>query len=140
MFSVPVREVMSREPLLLATPHSTVSEAARRMADGKASAIVVIDHSAVVGIFTGRDAVTRVLAAGSDPQTTCLAAVMTAAPLTTAPDSSFGHALNVMQTHGIRHLPVLENGIAVGMVSSRNALDPELEEFVSETHRREGFR
>jgi predicted transcriptional regulator len=45
-----------------------------------------------------------------------------------------------MQEHGIRHLPVLENGVAVGIVSSRNALDPEMEEFVSETHRREGFR
>ena len=52
-------------------------------------------------------------------------------------DKSFGYALLVMHNNGFRHLPVVENGKTVGIVSARNALDPDLEEFVSESRRRE---
>jgi predicted transcriptional regulator len=62
---------------------------------------------------------------------------MSKAPTTIHPDKSFGYALLVMHNNGFRHLPVVENGKTVGIVSARNALDPELEEFVSESRRRE---
>jgi len=45
----------------------------------------------------------------------------------------------VMQEHGFRHLPVVQNGKPVGIVSSRSAMDPQLEEFVFEEHRRRHF-
>ena len=57
--------------------------------------------------------------------------------MTVTPDKSFGYALIVMHDNGFRHLPVVENGKLIGIVSARNALDPELEEFVSESRRRE---
>jgi predicted transcriptional regulator len=62
---------------------------------------------------------------------------MSKAPTTIHPDKSFGYALLVMHENGFRHLPVVESGKLVGIVSARNALDPELEEFVSESRRRE---
>jgi CBS domain-containing protein len=62
--------------------------------------------------------------------------VMTAHPQTITPDKPFGHALLMMHEAGFRHVPVVENGKPVGMVSARDALAPELQEFDSELERR----
>jgi len=137
MFSQPVRTVMERKKLLTAPPETTVSKAVELMARRKVGAIVVVEHQRLVGIFTERDAVFGVIARGRDPQTTRLADVMTTAPQTVDPDKSFGYALILMHENGFRHLPVIENGKIIGIVSARNALDPDLEEFVSESRRRE---
>ena len=140
MFSERIATVMQHEKLLMAGPRCTVYEAAQRMACGNVDAVVVVEHDTVVGIFTERDAVFRVLAAGRDPQTTELAEVMTASPVTVGPDNTFGYALQLMHQRGFRHIPVVESGKPVGIVSSRDALDPEMEQFNSEVQRRQGIR
>lgn len=140
MFSQPVKYVMERENLLIAPPSTTVGEAARLMAQRKVGAVLVVDHDKLVGIFTERDAVFRVIAQDRDARTARLADVMTPSPKTISPDKSFGYALLVMHENGFRHLPVLESGKLVGVVSARNALDPDLEEFVAEARRREHIR
>jgi CBS domain-containing protein len=114
----------------------TVREAAKQMARRKVGAILVVEHESLVGIFTERDAVFRVIAQDRDSRAARLADVMTPSPKTVTPDKSFGYALLLMHENGFRHLPVLENGKLVGIVSARNALDPDLEEFVSEAQRR----
>ena len=136
MFSQPIRDVMEQKKLLTAPPETTVSKAAKLMAKSNVGAVMVVDERRLVGIFTKRDAVFRVIARGLDSQTTRLANVMTTAPITVAPDKSFGYALLIMHENGFRHLPVLESGQLIGVVSARNALDPDLEEFVSESQRR----
>lgn len=136
MFSQRIRSVMERKKILTAPPETTVSKAAKLMADKNVGAVMVVEHEHLVGIFTERDAVFRVIARGRDAQTTPLAEVMTAAPQTADPDKSFGYALLMMHENGFRHVPVVENGKPIGIVSSRNALDPEMEEFVSEAQRR----
>ncbi|MDP1538032.1 MAG: CBS domain-containing protein [Burkholderiales bacterium] len=128
---------MEQEKLLTAPPQTTVSQAARLMARRKVGAVMVVENQKLVGIFTERDAVFRVIAQGRDAQTTALAEVMTAAPQTVDPDKSFGYALLVMHEHGFRHLPVIEDDELIGIVSARNAMDPDLEEFVAEAKRRE---
>ena len=140
MFSQRIRQVMQHEQLLTAAPETTVSEASRLMAGRKLSAVVVVEQDAVVGIFTERDAVFRVVAQDRDPRSTTLAQVMTARPLTLDPDKTFGHALALMHEHGIRHVPVVEHDRAVGIVTARDALDPDLEEFVVEAQRRQSLR
>jgi CBS domain-containing protein len=127
---------MKRRKLLLASPQTTVSEASSRMASKSVGAVLVVESGNLVGIFTERDVVFRVIAKGRDPRATLLADVMTAAPKTVDPEQSYGYALLIMQQHGFRHVPVIENGKPVGIVSSRNALDPEMEEFISEASRR----
>lgn len=139
MFSERVRHMMARDPLLIVTPHSTVAQAARLLAASEFGAVVV-DQEACVGIFTEHEAVARVLAPGWDPGATELVDVMTRTPVTISPDRTFGYALRLMQEHHVRHLPVVENGRAVGIVCSRDAMDPELEEFICEAQRREVFR
>ena len=136
MFSHRVRDVMERKKLLTAPPEITVSEAAKLMAYRKVGAVMIVDRESLVGIFTERDVVTRVIARDCDVRTTRLADVMTAEPQTIDPDKSFGYALLMMQENGFRHVPVVENGKVIGIVSVRNALDPELEEFVAESQRR----
>lgn len=136
MFSQRIRSVMERKKILTAPPETTVSKAAELMADKNVGAVMVVEHERLVGIFTERDAVFRVIARGRDAQTTPLADVMTTAPQTADPDKSFGYALLMMHENGFRHVPVIENGKPIGIVSSRNALDPEMEEFVSEAQRR----
>ena len=136
MFSQRVRTVMERKKLLTAPPETTVSKAAELMARRKVGAVMVVEQQSLVGIFTERDAVFRVVARGRDARTTRLADVMTTAPQTVDPDKSFGYALLLMHEKGFRHMPVVENGKLIGIVSARNALDPDLEEFVSESERR----
>ena len=114
MFSQCIRHVMEREKMLTAGPQTTVGEAAKLMADSGVSAIVVVEDEGLVGIFTERDAVFRVIAQERDARTTRLADVMTSAPITVGPDRSFGYALQLMHENGFRHVPVVENGKPVG--------------------------
>ncbi len=126
--------------MLTAPPETTVSKAAKLMANKNVGAVMVVEKERLVGIFTERDAVFRVIARGLDVHTTRLADVMTTKPRTVDPDKTFGYALLMMHENRFRHVPVIENGKPVGIVSARYALDPEMEEFVSEVQRREHIR
>ena len=139
MFSQRIKEVMQSEQLLTASPDTTVRQAAGQMSARGLSAVVVVDDNRLLGIFTERDAVLRVIAADRDPSTTTLAQVMTEQPVTVEPSKTFGYALALMHEKGIRHVPVVDNGRPVGIVSARDALDPELEEFVCEERRRQQY-
>jgi CBS domain-containing protein len=140
MFGLPIRSVMEPRKLVVAPPQASVWEAARLMMDAQVGAVLVVSEGRLVGIFTERDAVYRVMAAQRDPRATPLAEVMTPRPKTLAPEASFGRALLLMHEKGFRHVPVVEAGRLVGVVSARHALDPELEEFAAEARRREHLR
>ena len=136
MFYQTVRTLMDPRKLILVPGSMTVREAAKLMKSKRYGAVLVTEGDDLLGIFTERDAIFRVIAVGLDPETTPLADVMTKEPKTITPDKTFGHAMLMMHEGGFRHVPVVEDGKLVGMVSSRNALDPDLEEFVFEEHRR----
>jgi CBS domain-containing protein len=140
MFARTVRSALRRRNLLKASPQTFVARAAQLMAAKNVGAILVVDDGDLVGIITERDVVFRVVARGLDPQTTMVAAVMTRSPVTIAPDQPLGVALTLMHEKGFRHLPVVEHGKPIGVVSARSAMDPDLEEFASEAHRREYFQ
>jgi len=139
MFSHRVKEVMDRKKLVKASPATTVRKAAKLMTTRHVGAVLVVEDGKLLGIFTERDALNRVIAAGLDPDRTRVSEVMTANPRTIAPETLFGEALYIMWQQGFRHLPVIADGTPVGIVSSRSAMDPELEEFASETARRKHF-
>jgi CBS domain-containing protein len=139
MFSQPVKSVMQRRMILKAAPETVVSQAARLMANKNVGAVMVVADGRLVGIFTERDIVCRVVARGLDPQTTRLVDVMTPEPETVESDKPFGYALLRMHERGFRHLPVTRGGKLVGIISARSAMDPSLEEFVSEARRRKHY-
>ena len=139
MYEQPIGALLDRRKLLIAAPATRVDEAAKLMAKRKASAVLIVLRGRVAGIFTERDAVHRVIARRRDPRATTLAEVMTRKPRTVSPNETFGYAMLLMHKYGFRHLPVVENRVPVGVISARNALDPELEEFVAEAERRENI-
>ena len=98
---------------------------------------MVVDDDRLVGIFTERDALFRVLAMDKDPKVTRVGTVMTKKPRTIGPDRPLGHALHLMYEGGFRHVPVVEHGHPVGMVSTLDALGPELAQFQDELDDRE---
>lgn len=140
MFDQPIRSIMERKKFLTAPPETTVSNAAKLMAERNVGAVLVVANEHLLGIFTERDAVFRVIAKGRDANTTSLTEVMTLEPKTLDPGKTYGHALLLMQENGFRHVPVVESGRPVGVISSRNAMDPDLEEYVFEARRREHLR
>jgi CBS domain-containing protein len=136
MFSTPVKEIMDKRKLLLADPMTNVRKAAESMARRGVGAALVVDAGKLVGIFTERDIVFRVVAHGLDTSKTTLGEVMTRDPKTISPEKTYGVAMLLMHENRFRHLPVVEDDAPIGIVSARSALDPDLEEFVFEEHRR----
>jgi CBS domain-containing protein len=120
--SMNVRSLISQRPLLKATPDTTVARAAKLMGLKRVGAIAIVQDQKLVGIFTDRDALVRVIAQDRDPQTTPLREVMTREPRTIGPDEPVESALTVMQRDGLRHLPVVENAELIGIFSSSDDL------------------
>ena len=109
--------VFDQKPLTL-PPTATVKEACQAMRDCRAGSVLVTEaDGTLVGIFTGRDAVCRVLAVAADATATRLADVMTANPATMSPSHTAIDALRLMWDRGFRHVPFLKAGKVVGVVS-----------------------
>ena len=121
-----LRSIVAEQPPATAEKTATVLDAALVMKERGKGALLVVDGTRCIGIFTERDALFRVVAAGRDPRTTPLADVMTPHPLTMHPDEPFLKALRTMHEHGFRHIPVVEHGRPLGIVSTRDALDEDL--------------
>ncbi len=121
-----LRTIVARQAAVTANRSLSVAEAARTMKARNVGALMVVDGTRLVGIFTERDALFRVLAEGRDPQKTGLGEVMTAQPSTIHPDAPVIEALRMMHRGRFRHLPVVEFDRPLGMVSVRDALDDDL--------------
>ncbi len=135
-----VRSIVAGQAPLTTSRTATVLEAALLMKKHGKGALLVVDGTKLVGIFTERDALFRVTATGRDPTATHLADVMTPQPQTIHPDEPFVRALRVMHKGGFRHLPVVEHGRPLGVVSARDALDGDLYELQVDLEQREEVR
>jgi len=128
-----LRQVVDGQTVISALADTTVRAAAVTMAQNNIGAILVVDDQGrLTGLFTERDVLNRVVARDLDPDKTPLSAVMTANLQTATPDKPLAHALHMMFEGGFRHVPVVENGKPVGMVSARNALGLEIHQFEQE--------
>jgi CBS domain-containing protein len=128
----PVRSIIEDQEPVMASADMTVAAAARVMKERRVGALLITHKGRLAGIFTERDALFRVIAAGRDPEETRVAEVMTANPRTIAPDRPFAHALHLMYEGEFRHVPVVEDGRPLGMVSARDALEPDLRQFIAD--------
>jgi len=135
-----IRTIIEDQEALIAPARMTVSEAARLMKQNKFGAVMVVEDGRLVGIFTERDALFRIVAEGRDPKIVQLASVMTRDPQTIHPDRPFADALHLMHASGFRHVPVVEDGRPIGMVSARDALGEELENFIYELVRQKQIK
>ncbi len=118
-----------RSPVVhLVSPHQTVDEAVAIMATRKIGAVPVVKDGRLVGIFSERDLLRRVVYAHRAPDKTEIGEVMTPDPLTAAPSEERALAVRKMDARGCRHLPVVLHGAVVDMLSIRDLIFGELEE------------
>jgi len=100
------------------TPETPVVEAVKKMNQERIGALLVLDQDALVGIFTERDVLTRIVDEKRDPATTLVAQVMTDELVVVKPTTTVEEAMAVVTEKRCRHLPVMENQRLVGLVSS----------------------
>jgi CBS domain-containing protein len=96
---------------------SSVLEALHLMMEKNISALLVIDEQKLLGIFTERDYARKIILHGKSSAETSVREVMTAAPITVIPEDSIELCMQIMTDKHIRHLPVMQNEIVLGMVS-----------------------
>ena len=94
----------------------------RLMADKHIGFVVVMDNQALAGVLSERDCVRRLVLAGKSPDTTPVAEIMVRDVVTADIGKTFADCLKLMHEHGIRHLPITENGLAIGVISVRDLL------------------
>ncbi|MFI0537310.1 CBS domain-containing protein [Streptomyces sp. WSLK1-3] len=111
-----VRDVMT-PGVVAVRPDASLVEAARLMRTQDIGDVVVADGQHVVGVLTDRDITVRAVADGADPQALSVRSVCTPDPLTVAPGDPVTQAAALMRAHAVRRLPVVEDGLPVGMVS-----------------------
>lgn len=114
-----VRDVLAEKgSQVLTTPvGASVRDAVRSMNEAGIGSLLVVQHGQPVGIFTERDALQRVIDTGLDPERTRIGDVMTVDMLTVAPSTPADEAMEIMTESRCRHLPVVEGGSLVGLVS-----------------------
>jgi CBS domain-containing protein len=135
-----IRDVIAGRKAYTTSSHTSIADAARLMKQHAIGALMVVDEGELVGIFTERDVVFRVIAADKDPKSTRVASAMTPKPRALDASRPLGHALHLMYEGGFRHVPVIEDGKPIGMVSARDALGPDLAQFQEELGDREHIR
>ena len=131
-----VQDIMKRHHPVVAGPEETEQAAAARMTAEACGSVLVCDGDRLRGIFTERDLMTRVVGQGLDPRTTRLEQVMTRDPDRIEGTAAAREALRRMDELGCRHLPVMEGGHVLGVVSLRDLPLETVAEVLPELERR----
>jgi CBS domain-containing protein len=130
----PISVLLERKGSIVYTvpPTFSVFEAVAEMNRHRIGAIVVVDATRIVGIFTERDALLRVVGAGLDPRRALVADVMTAGLITVAPDTTVEQTMHIFTEKRFRHLPVVREGQLLGLISIGDVT-----RWMADTHRTE---
>lgn len=135
MTNRPMQEIIVRRTPVTLPPEASVLRACREMRGNRIGAVLVTDEEGrLLGIFTGRDAVCRMLAEGRDAATTRLDEVMTRQPECLGPHARAIDALRLMRDCGFRHIPVVDGGRLLGIVSRGDFQGLEQARLDEETH------
>jgi len=116
-------EIIEGHPLFHVKSSDSVRDAAKMMSDKNVGAVAVLDSGRLVGIFSERDLMKRVVAAGLDSMRTQVGMVMTKELVVGRPSDDINDALQKMHSIGCRHLPIVESGNLIGMISLRDLLE-----------------
>jgi CBS domain-containing protein len=115
-------DLLKDQLVISAEPEQTVLEVARLMVSHNIGAVPVLQRGMLVGIFSERDLMNRVVVTGKDPARTNVRQVMTEDPMTVEPGDSLETCMTLMRRHGFRHLPVCKGRELRGVVSLRDIL------------------
>jgi len=123
-----IRDLLRNQVTISAEAHQTVLEVASLMVEHNIGAVPVLQEGRMIGIFSERDLMIRVVVAGKDPAQTPVGEVMTEDPLTIAPDEPLETCMTLMKRHGFRHLPICAGRELKGVISLRDILLHKLDE------------
>ena len=115
-------DLLKDQVIVSAESHQTVLEVARLMVEHNIGAVPVLENGQLIGIFSERDLMSRVVVNGKDPAHTPVSQVMTEDPLTVAQNDPLETCMTLMKRHGFRHLPVCAGRELKGVVSLRDIL------------------
>jgi signal-transduction protein with cAMP-binding, CBS, and nucleotidyltransferase domain len=120
----PLREILSAKPRSLwsVAPADTAFSALQIMAEKDIGFLVVLERGAIAGVLSERDCARRLVLERKPPETTPVRDLMVREVVTVDPTHTFADCLRLMHRHGIRHLPVIESGKPVAVVSIRDLL------------------
>ena len=134
----PLKQMLKPGALWTAGPTDTVLAAAQIMAEKNIGFLVVLEDGKIVGVLSERDCIRRVMLAGKSPEVTLVADIMVRDVVKANLENTFADCLRLMHTHGIRHLPVLDNTKTIGVISIRDLLREAVEhhaKIISELER-----
>ncbi len=123
-----VKELIKNRQTHTVQDHQTVLEAARFMVEHNIGAVPVLREGKLVGIFSERDIMKRVVAEAHDPRSTKVSDIMTKDPVTVTPETSDEECMLLMRDHNCRHLPICEEKKLWGLISLRDLLAHHVEE------------
>ena len=129
-----VRDIVQDRDLYQVSESDTVAHAARHMSELRVGAILVLQGETLRGIFSERDLMKRVVVEQRDPETTPVRAVMSTAVVTVDELANVEEAMELMQSHNCRHLPVMRASRVVGFLSMRDLMNFELARKTEELH------
>src|SRR5258705_10074500 len=115
-------ELIEDRPLVHVAMTDTVRDVALRMREKNVGAVAVLDGGKLVGIFSERDVVTRIVAENRDASQTPIGLVMTKELIVADPSEDIGDAVQKMVAGKCRHLPIVKGGNLLGMISIRDLL------------------
>ncbi len=121
-------ELIRGQDTYRADAEQTVCDVVKAMVDRNIVAVPVLRDGELVGIFSERDLMKRVVAEGLDPATTRVRQVMTADPLTVGPQEEIQTCMMLMRRHGFRHIPLCDGKVLKGMISLRDLMLHDLDE------------
>ena len=136
-----VKDVLARKSgaLIHVRSDDMVVEALRQMRDNRVRSVLVIDDDVLAGIITQGDCAIKVLLPGLDAEKTPVGQVMTGDPLTVKPDDQVEACMAVMTERGFRHLPVLDAGKVVGIVSIGDVVKDIIQKLEAQCGRLDGL-
>jgi CBS domain-containing protein len=123
-----LRQVFQQRGVASAAPDETVLDVARTMIRRGVGAIPIVEGESVIGIFSERDLMTRVVVPGLDPATTPVNEVMTREVVTANLEDHVDFCVDKMRRSGCRHLAILVDGKLIAVLSLRDLLRDELAE------------
>lgn len=123
-----LRSLIRRQRVVHAAPDASVQEVAVLMTRSRVGALPILDGGRLVGVFSERDLMTRVVVPRRDPEATRVSEVMTTQVETATPEEHIDFCLEKMKRVGCRHLPVVADERVIAMVSMRDLLHDELTE------------
>jgi len=136
-------EALMNRKVVTAGAREAVAQVAARMKEASVGAVVLVDGEKACGIFSERDLLQRVVAAGKDPASTDVGSVASHELVSVAPGTSLRECAETLKSRKMRHLPVIEAGRVVGIISARDffeAVSGELERFIERSRYEKDLR